>query len=376
MKILLGITYYLPNVSGVTIYARRLAEELVKKGHEVTIIASRHDKSLPLKETINGVRVRRVPVFLKIGKGVIMPTLPFLVLREALFSDVINCHLPQFESFVFAVTGKILGKKIILTHHTDLSGWKGFLNRISEASVWLGQMVAGALADKIVPYTKDYADHSWFLRLFPKKLFYILPPIVTGKVKKELKEKWRKEAKNPEVIIGFAGRIARQKGIPYLLNAVPLLRKEFPSFKIIFAGPHKGVIGEKYFEEIEKLVTKYKKNLCFLGNIKEDDMASFYSLCDVLVLPSDDRLESFGLVQPEAMLKGCPVLVSDLPGVRVPVKLTGMGLTFKPKDTKDLIQKTTFILRNKAKFQINQKRLREIFSLKKTIKEYEKVFKN
>jgi len=44
-----------------------------------------------------------------------------------------------------------------------------------------------------------------------------------------------------------------------------------------------------------------------------------------LVLPSDDRLESFGLVQVEAMINGCPVVVSDLPGVRQPVLMTGGG---------------------------------------------------
>ncbi|MBU2577226.1 glycosyltransferase family 4 protein [Patescibacteria group bacterium] len=375
MKILLGITYYVPNISGISVYARRLAEGLVKKGHEVTVITSRHQKNLLTEETLNGVKVIRCPVLFKVGKGVIMPLLPFFIFKETLSSEVVNCHLPQFESFVFALIGKALGKKVILTHHTDLSGWKGFLNRISEASVWAGQMVAGFLADKIIPYTKDYADHSWFLRLFKEKLIYILPPILPGKAKESLKQKWLKEAGSPKVVIGFAGRIARQKGIPYLLKAIPFFQKKYSSFKVIFAGPYKGVIGEKYFEEIETLIEKYKKHLHFLGNVKEEDMASFYSLCGVLVLPSDDRLESFGLVQPEAMLNKCPVLVSDLPGVRVPVQLTGMGLTFECGNIKELADKAVLLIKQKRKYLADKEKIKDIFNLEKTISEYERVFR-
>ena len=40
MKILIGLTYYRPHVSGVTVYAQRLARGLAEKGHEVTVLTS------------------------------------------------------------------------------------------------------------------------------------------------------------------------------------------------------------------------------------------------------------------------------------------------------------------------------------------------
>ena len=75
MKILIELTYYRPHTSGLTIYAERLATALAGRGHQVTVLTSQYDKSLPREEMMEGVRVVRVPVLLRISKGVIMPTL-------------------------------------------------------------------------------------------------------------------------------------------------------------------------------------------------------------------------------------------------------------------------------------------------------------
>jgi glycosyltransferase involved in cell wall biosynthesis len=374
MKILVGITYYLPNVSGVTIYAKRLVEELVKKGHQVTVLTSHYDCSLPRSEVINGVEVIRSPVVLKIGKGVIMPFLPGQVFQQMVKADVVNCHLPQFESFVFAVIGKLFKKKVFLTHHTDLSGWPGILNRISEAVVWFGQLIAGLLADKILPYTQDYADHSWYLTKFKKKLDFVYPPITTGKINFKLKKKWKKSIGESKYLIGFAGRIARQKGIPYLLRAIPYLRKKVSSFKIVFVGPSQKVIGENYLEEIRTLVNRYRGHIFFLGDIPEREMSSFYSLCDVLVLPSDDRLESFGIVQIEAMLNGCPVVATTLPGVRVPIRLTKMGLLVQPRRSRLLARAIIEVLENREKFIKPRREIIKLFDYEETVRAYERIF--
>ena len=78
MKVLLVLTYYDPHVSGLTIYVKRLASTLARRGHQVTVLTSRYDPSLPAEEVIDGVRVIRAPVLFRVSKGVIMPTFPFL----------------------------------------------------------------------------------------------------------------------------------------------------------------------------------------------------------------------------------------------------------------------------------------------------------
>jgi glycosyltransferase involved in cell wall biosynthesis len=99
-------------------------------------------------------------------------------------------------------------------------------------------------------------------------------------------------------------------------------------------------------------------------------------MCDVLVLPSDDRLESFGIVQVEAMLNGCPVVATDLPGVRVPIEKTGMGLVIKPGDSRILAKALITVVTKKSKFVKNLKTIGKIFNFESTIQAYEKLFKN
>jgi glycosyltransferase involved in cell wall biosynthesis len=66
---------------------------------------------------------------------------------------------------------------------------------------------------------------------------------------------------------------------------------------------------------------------------------SFYSLIDVLVLPSVDPLEAFGMVQVEALLCQTPVVASDMPGVREVVNRTGLGRIAEKRNPQDIAEK-------------------------------------
>lgn len=64
----------------------------------------------------------------------------------------------------------------------------------------------------------------------------------------------------------------------------------------------------------------------------DEDLGDFYASLDVFALPSVNAFEAFGIVQVVAMLAGVPVLASDLPGVRIPVRETGFGIIVPPGD--------------------------------------------
>ncbi|KUK82643.1 MAG: Glycosyl transferase group 1 [Microgenomates bacterium 39_6] len=372
MKILISLSYFEPNISGVTIYAKRLAQGLLTRGHQVTILTSRYQQNLPKKEKKAGLTIIRDWVAFSLGKGVIMPLFPFTSYRLVKEADVVNCHLPQFEAIFLALWAKILGKKLILTHHTDLSGWSGFFNRLSEGVVNLSQTITASLADKIVAYTKDYADHSRFLTRFRQKLVFVYPPVVVAKPDKIYQRKLSQKLSGVKYRIGFSGRIARQKGLPILLKSIPFLKKELASFKIILAGPKK-VIGEDFAQEITPEIKKYSKNLLFLGALNQKQLAAFYQTIDLLVLPSDDTLESFGIVQVEAMLFGKPVVAPNLPGVREPIKKTGFGKIFLTGDPSDLAKKIISLLSD-PKIAVDKNKVKEVFSYKKTIDCYDWLF--
>ena len=374
MRILVGISYFTPNISGLTIYAENLAEGLSKKSHEIEIIASQHLRFLPKGEIKgNNIFIKRVWTPLIFGRGPIMPTYPIEAFFSVVRSDVVNCHIPQFEAVFLCLWAKLFGKKIVLTHHCDLSNWPGLINQITEKITYMSLLAAGFFADKIVVYTKDYADSSKYLSHFKSKLVYILPPVRVQTPPKDNISKY----KNIKYKIGFAGRIAREKGITYLLETIPLLEKKLQgSFKIFLAGPSEEVIGGSYEKEIEYLLRKYKNYIVYLGPLSQKQMAGFYGLIDVLVLPSIERLESFGFVQVEAFLSGCPVVASKIPGVRMPIRLSGMGKTVPIKNVKELARSILEILEDRRKFVKPKKRIEKIFNFEKTINEYEKLFKN
>ena len=107
MRILFALTYYRPHVSGLTIYVERLAREMARRGHSVTVLTSQYETDLPREETVDGVHVIRAPVLLRISKGVIMPTFGLLATRLVRQHDVVSLHLPQFDAAGVALRGRL-----------------------------------------------------------------------------------------------------------------------------------------------------------------------------------------------------------------------------------------------------------------------------
>ncbi|MGD2207323.1 MAG: glycosyltransferase family 4 protein, partial [Anaerolineae bacterium] len=178
MKILFVLTYYHPHVSGLTIYVKRLAAALVRRGHQVTVLTSRYDRALPAEEVIDGVRVVRAPVLLRISKGVIMPTFALMALRLVGQHDIVSVHLPQFEASLLGLLGRLAGRPVVLTYHCDLRLPKGWFNRVVDGVVFVSNYLAGRLAQAAVAYTQDFAQHSHFLSRFLDKVHVIPPPVI------------------------------------------------------------------------------------------------------------------------------------------------------------------------------------------------------
>ena len=177
MKILTVLTYYRPHTSGLTIYAERLAQAFAKRGHQVTVMTTQYDPSLLLEETLDGVKIVRVPVAARISKGVIAPTFGLVATKLVAQHDVVQMHLPQFDAPGVALRGRLLGKPAVLTYHCDLLLPPGVFNRFVNAVVDFQNNMAGMLSNHIVTYTRDYADHSPYLSRYASKLTPILPPV-------------------------------------------------------------------------------------------------------------------------------------------------------------------------------------------------------
>jgi glycosyltransferase involved in cell wall biosynthesis len=379
MKVLIELTYYRPHTSGLTIYAERLAKALVKRGHDVTVLTSRYDQSLPKNEIKDGVRVLRAPVLIRLSKGVIMPTFGFLATKLALESDVIHLHLPQFDAAGLAIRGRLFSKPTVITYHCDLQMPKGILNWFANQAVHIMNYIACLYTDKIVTYTQDYADHSSLLKRFSKKIRIIDPPVELPEIKQQDVLNFYLE-RNPEdhhPIIGIAARFATEKGVEVLISAMEKIIKELPQAEVWFAGPYKNILGEEeYFQRLQPKITELEKtgNWKFLGLLNPEEMAAFYPNIDMLTIPSLNSTEAFGLVQIEAMMNGKPSIASDLPGVRQPVSRHKMGKVIPIGDADALAQAVIDVWKDRNNQKSNPDLLREQYSPDSIAAEFEALF--
>ncbi len=349
MRILTVLTYYRPHTSGLTIYAERLAKALAKRGHQVTVLTSQFDKSTPLEETRDGVRVRRVPVLLRISKGVIMPSLGRIASEEIDKHDALLLHLPQFDAAGLALRGRLRKKPTIIIYHSDLTLPKGLFNLLVSFGINLMNDLAARFTHRISSYTEDFASHSPYLRRFADKVRVVSPavelPQVTAAEIKAFGEQHNPKGKHP--VIAMATRFAAEKGVEVLLKALPKVFEKHPNALVWFAGQHEHVLGEEeYFQRLMPEIEQYQQQgrWAFLGNLDLRQMAAFYPNIDVLVVPSTNSTETFGFVQIEAMMNGKPVVAAELPGVRQPVRMTGMGRVTPVGDAQALAENILAVL--------------------------------
>ncbi len=355
MKILVAITYYRPHMSGLTIYAERLAKSLVKRGHQVTILTSNFTSDLPPIEKMEGVDIVRAPVLFRISKGVIMPSFGLMAGRLMREHDVVHLHLPQFDAIRVSFRAWLLKKPVVMTYHCDLQLPGGILNKIVNQVVLVMNNLAAIFTNKIVTYTQDYADHSKFIMRFKKKLQVINPPVELPQVTQvEISEFQKKN--NPygaHPIIGMAARFATEKGVEVLIDALDIILGKYPSAQVWFAGPYENIMGEQhYYNRLRPVIDDHihSGHWKFLGLLSPREMALFYPNLDILTIPSLNSTEAFGLIQIEAMMNGVPSIASNLPGVRQPVLRHQMGEVIAIGDATQLAAAVDKIMQNKHTF--------------------------
>jgi glycosyltransferase involved in cell wall biosynthesis len=320
LDLLMVLDYYTPYVSGLTNVARDVAEGLAERGHRVRVLAGRHDRSLPERETVRGVQIERAPVLARLGKGLISPELIRRAIATSANAGVTNLHLPMPEGGLIAVGCR---SPLMVTYHCDVSMPPGLVNRLQSTGVDLSSRATLRRAARVVATSEDYARHSRLWPAMDGKLAVIPPPCQT---RDDGSPTFRQGS---GLHVGFLGRIVEEKGLQYLVRGFQALGD--PDSRLLIAGEFAEVAGGSVIDEVRRVIADDDR-ITLLGFLPEEQLADFYASLDVFALPSVNSFEAFGIVQVEAMTAGVPVLASDLPGVRVPVQETGFGVIVPPRD--------------------------------------------
>lgn len=374
LKILICLLYYIPHRTGLTLHVQQVAEELVRRGHEVTVLTARYLQDMSNDEIMhNGVRVIRLWAPIKISRGMFMPFYPLAVYKALREADIVSIHTPMLETALVSFIAKLTDTNVIATHHGDLVLPDSFSNRfIRNTMLKLFQYMANN-ASQLLAYSQDYADYSYYLKPYSHKVTPNYPPIAIPEPNlnhvAELRAIWQCQG---DPIIGYCGRFVEEKRPELAIKALEVINQTYPNARIVFAGEHE-IPYEATWEKQQHVVEQYQEQLVFLGLLKDrQELADFYAACDVVVLPSDT--ECFALVQVEAMLCGTPMVMTDIPGGRVPVQVTGMGKLAQQGNAASIGQAVLDILNDPGQYQKSRELIGNCFSFKQTIDTYETLF--
>jgi glycosyltransferase involved in cell wall biosynthesis len=372
MRVLTILSYYHPHWTGLTVHAVRLAEELVARGHAVTVLTTRHDPALALEETRNGVRIVRLRPVGRFSRGMIAPGFPGAAARLIARHDVVQIHTPLPEALLVATLCRAFGRPLVMTHHGDVVMPAGAFNQFVQRAAFLLLRATGVLASAITAYSKDYADHSRLLHVFGDKLAYIYPPVEVREPDPAGTAAWRASLGLADrLLIGFGGRWVEEKGFDYLLQALPRIRETYPQAHLVYAG-EQNVVYDNFYASCEPLIQAQRDHITFLGLIRDpQQLANFYGMCDVVAVPS--RTDNMPLFSIEALLCGAPLVVSDIPGARVVVQETGFGRLAPPNNPSGLAQTIVDVLGERDRYRPTRAAVRAVFSTDRTISQYQNV---
>ena len=345
MKILTVLNYYHPYISGLSEYARLVAEGIAKSGtggaeFQVTVLAGQHNSKLPEYESIGGVSVVRYKPLLFLHKGFFSSDFIVRYRRMVREADAVHMHLPMLES---GLLGSLTPPNvpIIASYQCDVVPSKtgSVVDRLAVGAVRASNRALLKRATLIAVSSFDYAKGSVALRGQEHKLREVFPP--DNAVRSGTAPVSNAGAKR----VGFLGRFVEEKGIDVLLDAIPMVTKELPQSKFILAGDYKSVAGGSLIHRLANRLQSLGETVELPGKLSDEELVQFYRSLDLFVLPSINSYEAFGMVQVEAMKAGVPVIASDRRGIRKPIQLTGDGLLVPPGDApalaKAILQRLT-----------------------------------
>jgi D-inositol-3-phosphate glycosyltransferase len=178
-------------------------------------------------------------------------------------------------------------------------------------------------ADLLVASTPDEADYLvTFYGATPDRVVVVPPGVdLTSFRPLDRVEARRKIGYSGGPLLLFVGRLERLKGVEIAIHALALLSdRAHPDLRLMVLGEDSRDADESEKERLKAIASALgvRDRVDFLGSVAHHELPYFYSAADACVMPSYS--ESFGLVGLEAQACGCPVVASDVPGLRSVVR--------------------------------------------------------
>ena len=360
---LMQITHDLA-IGGLQQVVVNLCKNIDRDKFDVSVLCLRRKGEFAPEIEKMGIKVFTIPrkadkvdylAFLKVAK----------ILRQEK-TDVIHTHNTQ--PFIDGtIAAMISGVKTIV--HTDHA--RDFPDK---RRYMFAEWMMSQFAYKVVGVSEHTSKNLMkYEKISSKKIMTIMNGIDESKhnVTIDKKKKRRELGVNQDgPIIGVGVRLTEQKGITYLLQAMPTVIEKYSDITLIIAG--EGPLGNKL--RSEAISRGIDKNVLFVG--PRLDMPELLKLFDLYVLPS--LWEGLPMVLLEAMAAGCPIVATDVGGNYMAVKHGVNGSLIKPKDSIKFSYEVIRLLKDKySRMQYSKNGIKvfhEKFSADIMTRKYEKLY--
>ncbi len=329
MRIGLVCPYSFDAFGGVQLHVRDLAEELIRRGHEVSVLAPAEDGTPVPDYVVPSGRSVPIPYNGSVARLNFGPVVGGRVRRwvDQGGFDLLHLHEPFIPSLsmlaLWVADGPVVG-----TFHTSMERSRA-LRAISPVVVPMLEKITGRIAVSAEARRTLVQHLGGDAVVVPNGVY------VDRFATAEPDPRWTGEPGRPTV--AFLGRLDEpRKGLPILAEAVDDVLRAVPGARFLIAG--RGEAAEE-----RTLLARHGEAVRFLGGISDEEKARLFRSADVYVAPQTGG-ESFGIVLVEAMSAGALVVAADLPAFQAVLDGGTAGRLFRRGDAASLARTLVDVL--------------------------------
>lgn len=339
MKILQVTALYPPHIGGIENHVFQLSQNLVSRGHEISVYTSNIPKNEKYQIT-NGVKVHRFNCLFSPMNNQIIPKALFKLIKDKDF-DVIHAHgYLHFTTYIAALSTIINKIPLIITLHgtvgdVQYENWKKYIHLIYDKtfSKWILSH-----ANVVIALTPS---QELDLFKFGVKNSQVVPNgISLTELKNDGNYSFRKKyGLTDEIIVLYVGGLIPRKGLDYLIDSIKYCENNF--VYVIVGGELEGYNGYKS-KLISKIGTENINKVIFTGKVDTSLLKQAYLESDIFVLPSIS--EGLPTVLLEAMSYKKAVIASNIPGNSDLIMDNYNGILVKPKDSREIANAINYLI--------------------------------
>lgn len=281
---------------------------------------------------VDGVRIERLRTSGRIYGTPIMPELSLRLAHEE--ADIIHANFPSpYVACLTSATSRLRGIPALLTWHNDLPPVTSGARILVLAHDHFVLPLYLSQFRFVIATSELYAGTSPILKAQKGRVVVIPNGVDTQRFNPnvradEIRSRLKLEQSKIVLFVGALTRWHRYKGLDVLIEAMTLLKNQLPRTKLLVVG------GGGLQIEYRQLAHELGVGDCviFAGNVSDDELPMYYASSDLLVLPSKDRSEGFGLTILEANATGKPAIGTNVGGIPSVIQNGYNGLLVPPND--------------------------------------------